>query len=61
MRRLLKNANEKNINNFYFKSFFIPIFAYGEVTTKGIGTVQMKSNDPTNVETEEAKITLSSH
>ena len=45
----------KILTIFYFKSFFIPIFAYAEVTTKGIGTVQMKSNDPTNVETEEAK------
>ena len=36
-------------------SFFVSSFAYAEVTTKGIGTVQMKSDDPTNVETEEAK------
>ena len=31
-------------------SFFVSSFAYAEV-----GTVQMKSDDPTNVETEEAK------
>ena len=35
--------------------FFVSSFAYAEVTTKGIGTVQMKSDDPTNVETDEAK------
>jgi len=35
--------------------FFVSSIAYAEVTTKGIGTVQMKSDDPTNIETEEAK------
>ena len=45
----------KILTIFILSLFFIPIFAYAEVTTKGIGTVQMKSNDPTNVETEEAK------
>ena len=34
---------------------FVSSFAHAEVTTKGIGTVQMKSDDPTNIETEEAK------
>ena len=36
-------------------SFFVSSIAYAEVTTTGIGTVQMKSDDPTNIETEEAK------
>ena len=34
---------------------FVSSFAHAEITTKGIGTVQMKSDDPTNIETEEAK------
>ncbi len=42
----------KILTTFIFSLFFIASFAYAEVTTKGIGTIQMKSNDPTNVETE---------
>ena len=45
----------KILTTFILSLFFIASFAYAEVTTKGIGTVQMKSNDPTNVETKEAK------
>lgn len=30
-------------------------FTYAEVISKGIGTIQMENNDPTNIETEEAK------
>ena len=45
----------KILTTFILSLFFIASFAYAEVTTKGIGTIQMKSNDPTNVETEEAK------
>jgi len=46
---------KKILTTFILSLFFVSSFAYAEVTTKGIGTVQMKSNDPTNVETEEAK------
>ena len=30
-------------------------YAKAEVASKGVGTIQMKSNNPTNIETESAK------
>ena len=43
-----------------FTTFILSLFllispVLAEVTTKGIGTIQMQSDDPTNIETEEAK------
>lgn len=44
----------------FFYSIFICLFyffgsANAEISSKGVGTIQMKGSDPTNLETEEAK------
>ena len=40
---------------FILSFFLLTNSVLAEITTKGIGSIQMKSDDPTNVETEEAK------